>query len=99
MVAITRDSVLKRNEEIQAAPAGEVDNYKWEPHETYRDETIILDIPGPPCKHCAFWKPQRQYMTLPKKVLYDGVTICRAEDMYNDFSCFEFRVSGDGPND
>ena len=57
---------------------------------TYKKDQEILDIEEPPCRYCKHWTPQRKYRTVPGVgVIYDGLMLCSAEDMYHDFSCYQ----------
>jgi len=69
---------------------------RWEPWEDYKmefekDRGEILAIPGPPCRRCAFWKPQRQYQNRDGGIYFDGLTLCHAGEMFGDFSCYRPR--------
>lgn len=66
---------------------------KWEPWETYKEEVPVLAIDMPPCSDCQYWKPQRIYINLSTGVQFDGVKLCHANDMHNDFSCYKERVN------
>lgn len=61
----------------------------WQPWKDYEKGVESLDIVGPPCIHCKFWKPQRTYeYIVTVGVVYAGVNLCVSETMYNDFSCY-----------
>jgi len=70
---------------------------KWMPWETYKDTTAveralaIAEIIEPPCKNCAYFKPTRK---VSYKGEFDGVSICTASDMFNDFSCYVWVPEG-----
>jgi len=60
----------------------------WEPWEEFKFDLELLNIPiaEPPCKNCAFFKPRFDFSVDGKQ---NGVRLCQAERMYNDFSCFK----------
>jgi hypothetical protein len=62
---------------------------KWEPWEVYKQDLPVLNIPGPPCGSCVYWRPQRQYLSTSHGLVYDGVRLCHKDDMAHDFSCFK----------
>lgn len=53
------------------------------------DQALSLPIPEPPCKHCQNWRPAIELSTDGG---FGGVALCRSDEMYNDFSCFEARA-------
>ena len=61
----------------------------WNPwHAT--SNAHLADIAEPPCKLCKFFKPHINYETYQGEI-FNEVTICIAEDMFNDFSCFSYK--------
>jgi hypothetical protein len=70
---------------------------KWEPWMDHQADSSLLDIPEitePPCKNCVHWRPQRVFKsskqsTAGKGQRFEGVRMCHAEDMHEDFSCFK----------
>jgi hypothetical protein len=48
-------------------------------------QAVALDIDGPPCSHCAHWCPHVRVGVSE----CEGITLCKAEDMYSDFSCYK----------
>lgn len=60
---------------------------KWNPEEyNPRVESFIPQIKEPPCKDCKHFRPHRRFKTYGEP---DGVRICQAEHMKNDFKCYE----------
>lgn len=57
------------------------------PEATNRGEPIT----EPPCKHCAYFKPQVKFRNDKLGLVPDGVVICHATEMYSDFCCFKMR--------
>lgn len=53
-----------------------------------------IQIDGPPCKRCKFWRPEFRYMIIEKTgdEVPDGVRMCQTTEMYHDFSCFVPRL-------
>jgi hypothetical protein len=80
------------NTELPASPplpAPTGSGFVWQPWETFKEEPAVLNIPAPPCQHCRYWKPQRQYMSIEKVgIIFDGVRLCHSEEQQRDFSCF-----------
>lgn len=50
---------------------------------------LTLGINEPPCKGCKHFRPR---YTTDSKGNINGVVLCKAKEMHNDFSCFEERV-------
>jgi len=64
----------------------------WQPWIDYEKGVEPLDVAGPPCAHCKFWKPQHMYMYIATVGnVFDGVRMCVAEEMEHDFSCYAER--------
>ncbi len=72
---------------------------KWEPWVKFKSDPELLPIEGPPCKDCSHWKPVRKFTTWQDGTInFDGVVLCQAERMAQDFSCFRSKdkVNGEG---
>ena len=69
----------------------------WEQVMTARNETFrtvpLPTIAEPPCSHCANFRPE---IRVNARWGVDQVTICHAQDMIHDFSCFRDRESTNG---
>lgn len=52
----------------------------------YKPEKIKVE--EPPCKCCVHWNPVRKYKNTDYGMIYDGVILCHAKEMFVDFSCF-----------
>ena len=49
-----------------------------------------LKISEPPCKHCAYWKPQYKFDQNIEGFRFKGVRLCWKDgSLFNDFSCFK----------
>jgi hypothetical protein len=50
----------------------------WQPWKDYEKSVEPLDIVGPPCIHCKFWKPQRtyEYVRCGRRGLCGGEFVC-----------------------
>jgi hypothetical protein len=62
---------------------------EWNPHDKAKEQVGVLNLKGikePPCKGCKYFTPRIRTNTRGE---YDGVSICSAEDMYHDFSCYK----------
>lgn len=46
----------------------------------------LTHIQAPPCVMCRYWNP---VVKVDVHNEFDGITLCHARDMYNDFSCYE----------
>ena len=46
-------------------------------------------ITEPPCKRCRHWKPEVTFRGTPQGQVPDGVRLCHADNMHQDFSCFK----------
>ncbi len=63
---------------------------KWEPWETFKANSEVLDISEPPCKDCKFWKPQNRYAHTPNGFIFYGIVCCHTYDgQESDFSCYK----------
>jgi len=49
--------------------------------------SFMPDI-APPCKMCKHWNPQLTFWNGPTGSTPDGVQLCHADEMHQDFSCF-----------
>jgi len=60
---------------------------KWEPWHEFKLDLELLNIPitEPPCKNCKLFKPRFDFSIDGKP---NGVRLCQAERMYNDYSCY-----------
>jgi len=56
---------------------------KWQP---WKDYDIAVNITEPPCKKCKHFMAQISYYP---SGLFEGVKLCHAEEMFQDFSCFK----------
>lgn len=64
---------------------------EWKPWLGPMPEVPKLDIEGPPCKNCIHWNPQPHFVDGHKGCEIQGVKLCHADEMFNDFSCFKER--------
>lgn len=59
---------------------------KWQPYVDFD----IGQVKEPPCKVCVHFKPELELAHHKSdKVLFMGVRICHADEMFQDFSCFK----------
>lgn len=65
-------------------------NKYWdiEKHKKRKFDAFIPELKEPPCKDCDFWIPHVEYN---KNRKCTGICCCVAEEMVNDFSCFEIK--------
>ncbi len=47
---------------------------------------LTIDVSEPPCKQCKHWNPR--YLVRDDGTIA-GVRFCHAEEMFDDFSCYE----------
>lgn len=75
-------------------------SFEWRPWKTFKPEDPRpprLPIDEPPCKHCLFFYPiaKSAFDSDRKAFRSRGVTLCHAEEMFKDFSCFQKRADED----
>jgi hypothetical protein len=58
----------------------------WESASKQADD-LSIELDGPPCAECFYWQPGIELLNGN----FDGITLCHAEDMHGDFSCFRER--------
>ncbi len=64
-------------------------NFKWEPWVLYAEEPEELSILEPPCSHCEYWQPVREFAEYKGRQHYEGVKLCHNDNQEQDFSCFK----------
>ena len=60
----------------------------WFPWVTYAVDDVaeeLLPIKGPPCSTCEFWAPMRKWAKIGKRLKFDGIVCCHADEMWDDF--------------
>lgn len=63
----------------------------WENQEQNKPPTAQNQgqtITKPPCEHCKHFKPEIKFAPGPQGQRPNGVTICHANEMHHDFSCY-----------
>ncbi len=65
-------------------------NVVWAPWDDFAVDTeISIPIEAPPCAGCIHFRPVRRFAMVDDAPVYEGVTLCHADGMCGDFSCFQ----------
>lgn len=68
----------------------ELTAFYFKPWVEFEKDAETIPVDAPPCVHCAFWKPQRKYVSWGERgSVFDGVVLCHSDGMHSDFSCFK----------